>query len=66
VISERIKETGKRVDWIIKLNGLIAPVKFASVKQKTRQVSPRWNGIKRFHWAGEVNSADFFEIFNPG
>jgi hypothetical protein len=29
VISERIKETGKRVDWIINLNGLIAPVKFA-------------------------------------
>jgi hypothetical protein len=26
---KRIKETGERVDWIIKLNGLIAPVKFA-------------------------------------
>ena len=39
------------VDWVI------APDKFAPVKQKIKKVSPRWNGIKRFHWAGGVNSA---------
>ena len=27
--GKRIEESGKRVEWIIKLNGLIAPVKFA-------------------------------------
>jgi hypothetical protein len=36
-------------DWV---DLVIAPDKFAPVKQKIKKVSPRWNGIKRFHWTG--------------
>jgi hypothetical protein len=51
VKGKRIEETGKRVEWIIKLNGLIAPVKSATLVffEELNWAGPDEIGPRSFH-----------------